>query len=130
MLRRLIVATCLISLLVLISFSPVWAAQLNANIDPLSSESIPQYKFLRTVFIEYTDGGEVADILRNQKSKIQFTADSETPGVRELITKMNQNLDSHRSNVLNLIPHLNNTNSWDHSWSFKQIGDWLAKLGY
>jgi len=90
----------LFSLLVLSSFSPVWAAQLNVNIHPQSSEAIPQYKFLRTVFIEYADGGEVADILRNQKSQIQFTADSETPGVRELITKMNQNLASIRSNVV------------------------------
>jgi len=36
------------------------------------------------------------------------------------------------SNVLDMIPHLNNGSGddFDHGWSFKQIGEWLAEKGY
>ena len=38
--------------------------------------------------------------------------------------------DGHYSDVLNIIPHLNNNGDRDHGWSFKQIGEWLETKGY
>ncbi|MFQ6025407.1 MAG: hypothetical protein ACE5JT_02695 [Nitrosopumilaceae archaeon] len=100
MLRRLIFATVLISLLLIGSFSQVLAAQLNANINPQTGVATTSYKFLRTVFIEYEGGGEVADVLRGQTITMKFSADSGTPGVSELIDKINTNLAGVQSNVV------------------------------
>ncbi len=64
-LKRAVFASSLIILLVVGTFSPVLGAQLNANLNPQSGVATVNYKFLRTVFIEYNDGGEIADLLRN-----------------------------------------------------------------
>ena len=96
--KDLIFSTVLIGLLLVGTISPIWAAQLDAKIGTRAESAQPTFKFLKTVFIEYPEGGQIADMLFDKstgKGKdvlINFEADKNTPGVSDLIDKINDNL--------------------------------------
>jgi hypothetical protein len=94
-----IFALSFLSILVIGTVSPAWAAQLNWDAKTFDSASIPSFKFQRTIFIEYPEGGEIADALRGKTNSIYFTADSSTPGVQAIIDKINEQLQSKQSTV-------------------------------
>ena len=85
--------TITVFLTVIIAFSgimPVFASsQLEVTIDPNSNTAVAKMTYQRSVAIEYPDGGNVADLLKGKTNKISFTADSSTPGMKELISKLN-----------------------------------------
>ena len=81
------------------SSSLVWAAQLDARINPNSPESKIEIKYQRTVFIEYPEGGNIADDLRGKTWEIKVIADFSDPGVQELVTKLNQKLTADGSSA-------------------------------
>ena len=88
-------------LLITSVFMPyAWAAQLDATI--LSNDNItePSFQFLRIVYIEYPQGGEMADLLQGQKQTMSFTADLQTPGIDNMINQINKNLASIPSNAV------------------------------
>ncbi len=89
---RVFFAAALVGLLVIGSVSPIWAAQLDAKIGTHAQTAQPTFKFLRTVFIEYPDGGQIADLLRGKDIAVSIDADSNTPGVSDLIAQLNSNL--------------------------------------
>ncbi len=82
----------LIGVLVISNVTPIWAAQLDSKIGTKAESAQPTFKFLRTIFIEYPEGGELADLLRGKDVVINFEADSTTPGVSDLISMINKNL--------------------------------------
>ena len=94
MLRHLIFSIGLIGLLVIGSISPIWGAQLDARISTRLTEAQPTFKFLKTVFIEYPDGGEISKLLNGQDILVSIEANKDTPGVSEFIEKINSNLHS------------------------------------
>ena len=97
--KRLIFSIGIIGLLVVGSISPIWAAQLDARISTHLSDAQPTFKFLKTVFIEYEDGGEISKLLNGKDILVSIEANKDTPGVSELIQKMNSNLQSIDSTV-------------------------------
>ena len=62
---------------------------MDVRIDPTMQTSVAEIKYQRTVFIEYENGGQVADMMRGQTWSKVFTADSTTPGVNELRDRVN-----------------------------------------
>lgn len=94
MLRHLIFSVGLIGLLLIGGISPIFAAQLDTRISTHLTEAQPTFKFLKTVFIEYTDGGEISKLLNGKDVLVDIKADKNTPGVSELIEKINTNLNS------------------------------------
>ena len=90
--RGSLLALSVLSILLVGSISPAFAAQLNWDAKTPETAEIPEFKFQRTAYIEYEEGGSIADALRGQQVTITFTADSSTPGVSELIDKLNDNL--------------------------------------
>lgn len=92
-------ALAFLSILVIGTVSPAWAAQLNWDAKTFESATQPSFKFQRTVFIEYPEGGEIADTLRGKTDNIYFTADSSTPGVQAIIDEINVQLQSKQSTV-------------------------------
>lgn len=90
--RHLIFSVGLIGLLVIGSISPIWGAQLDARLSTHLTEAQPTFKFLKTVFIEYPDGGEISELLNGQDILVSIEANKDTPGVSELIQNMNDNL--------------------------------------
>lgn len=78
----------------------VSAAQLDATI--LSEEDViePSFQFLRIIYIEYPDGGEISEILRGKSQSISFDADNTTEGMKELVSLLNQNIKTSPSNAI------------------------------
>ncbi|MGI0056217.1 MAG: hypothetical protein ACREAK_02450 [Nitrosarchaeum sp.] len=70
------------------------AAQLDAKI-PTGEDTInPSFQFLRVIYIEYPNGGDIATLLKGKTQTVSFSADSKTIGMDILIDKINQNLKS------------------------------------
>ncbi|HSB56300.1 MAG TPA: hypothetical protein VLD38_00620 [Nitrosopumilaceae archaeon] len=92
--RHLIFSVGLIGLLAIGSISPIWGAQLDTRLSTHLTEAQPTFKFLKTVFIEYSDGGEISKLLNGKDVLVNIEADNSTAGVSELIDKMNSNLRS------------------------------------
>jgi len=84
-------ALLLTGLLVVGTSSPAWAAQIDARINPNSSESFFDINYQKTIFIEYPNGGILFDELHDKEWTISGKADSSDPGVQKLITLLNNN---------------------------------------
>ena len=82
-------------LLILSGFMPyAQAVQLDAEI-PTGQDTInPSFQFLRVVYIEYPNGGEIAKLLQGKTQAVSFSADSKTIGMDNMINQINQNLRS------------------------------------
>ncbi len=79
--RTLFLAVLVAGLFVIGSSSSVWAAQVDARINPNSNESPFTYSYLKTIFIEYPNGGKLFDELHNKEWTVSGTADASNPGV-------------------------------------------------
>lgn len=90
--RHLIFSVGLIGFLVIGSISPIWGAQLDARLSTHLTEAQPTFKFLKTVFIEYSEGGEISELLNGQDILVSIEANKDTPGVAEIIQSINNNL--------------------------------------
>ena len=89
----------LIALILSGTLPSVWAAQLDSKITVDDDNISPSFSFLRIIYIEYPEGGEIAQLLLGKNQDITFTADSGTPGMKELVNKINKNLESLPSSV-------------------------------
>jgi len=76
------------------------AAQLDAVILSGEDTAEPSFQFLRVIYIEYPNGGEISESLRGKNQTVSFTANNDTPGVDELVIQLNQNLMSISSNTV------------------------------
>ena len=90
--RALVLAVLLVGIIVISASTPVWAAQLDARINPNVETSPFKISYLKTVFIEYADGGNLFDALRGNEWTIGSTADSSDPGVQKLIDELNKTI--------------------------------------
>ncbi len=97
--RGYLLAISLFAVLAFSVVSPAFAAQLNWDAKTPENAQTPKFIFQRTAFIDYPEGGSIADALRGQDVTIDATADSTTPGVDDLINKMNDNLRELKSSA-------------------------------
>ena len=93
--KYLVIALVILSGLVPSAF----AAQLDAAILSGQESTEPSFQFLRVIYIEYPNGGEIAESLRGQNQQISFTVDSQTSDVENLVSEINKNLKSTPSNA-------------------------------
>lgn len=90
--KSIVFSVGVIGLLLVGTISPIWAAQLDAKLSTHLESAQPTFKFLKTVFIEYPEGGELSKTLLGKDILVTIEADESTPGVSELINKINSNL--------------------------------------
>ena len=76
------------------------AAQLDGAILYKQEHTEPSFQFLRIIYIEYPDGGNIADALRGKNQVVSFEANSETPGMKGLVESLNRNLKDISSNAV------------------------------
>ncbi|QLH07845.1 hypothetical protein C5F50_01110 [Nitrosopumilus ureiphilus] len=76
------------------------AAQLDAAILSEKDFVEPSFQFLRVIYIEYPNDGEISESLRNTKQTLSFVADHSTPGTDELVKQINQNLKTISSSAV------------------------------
>ena len=90
--KTLVLTVLLAGLIVISASTPVWAAQLDARINPNDETSPFKISYLKTVFIEYADGGNLFEALRGNEWSVRGTADSSDPGVQKLIDELNKTI--------------------------------------
>jgi len=97
--RKIIVIIAFLAIFIAIgSISPVLASsQLEVTIDPNSDTAIAKMTYQRSVNIDYSDGGKLAETMYGKNSQIKFSADSSNPSVQSLISKINSYILSHNS---------------------------------
>lgn len=76
--------------------TPALAVQLDTLLAPAKNTAEAFYKIVDIVYIEYPNGGKVKSELENVNDQMSFTANKNTPGVQELIDKINQKLVKER----------------------------------
>ncbi len=76
---------------------PAFAVQLDTLLIPKRDKAEALYKSIEVIYIEYPNGGKLQSTLKNASDKIAFTANKDTPGVQELIEKINTNLIRQKS---------------------------------
>ena len=97
--RTVFLAVLIAGLFVIGSSSSVWAAQIDARINPNSNASPFSYNFQKTIFIEYPNGGKIFDELHEKEWSVTGSADASNPGVQKLIALLNQKIQSDGSHA-------------------------------
>jgi len=87
-----ILTVLLAGLIVVGTSAPAWGAQLDTTLNPNNSESPFKMSYLKTVFIEYPNGGVLFDTLSGNQWKTAGTADATNPGVQELMMALNDGI--------------------------------------
>ena len=90
--RAMILTVLLAGLIVVGTSTPVWAAQLDARINPNDDSSPFKMNYQKTIFIEYPNGGNLFDELKGKEWTVSGTADSSNSGVKDLMNKLNQEI--------------------------------------
>ena len=86
----LMLALFLTFLITVSSLTPAFASsQLEVTIDPDSNVALAKMTYQRSIVINYSDGGKLADTMNGKSGVISFTADKSTPGMQSLIIKLN-----------------------------------------
>jgi len=96
--KRTVTIIAFLSIFIAIGgISPVFASsQLEVTIDPNSDTAIAKMTYQRSINIDYSDGGNLAD-MNGLSKKISFSADSSNPSVQSLISKINSYMLSQNS---------------------------------
>ena len=80
------------------TITPVLASsQLVVTVDPNSDTAIASMKYQRAIFIDYSEGGELASDLREKNVFVSFSADSSNAGVKNLMGQLNSYILSKNS---------------------------------
>ena len=80
------------------TITPVLASsQLVVTVDPNSDTAIASMKYQRAIFIDYSEGGELASDLRGKNVFVSFSADSSNAGVKNLLGQLNSYILSKNS---------------------------------
>jgi len=99
-LGKVLISVILLSFILTIgAFSPVFGAQLDVRVNPSDDSAIAKIIYQKTAFIEYEEGGDIADLLRGKTTKIEFTADDSTPGISDLKNQLNNYISSRGSDT-------------------------------
>ena len=97
--RKIVVIIAFLSIFIAAGgISPVFASsQLEVTIDPDSDSAIAKMTYQRSINIDYSDGGKLAETMYGKTNQILFSADSSNPSVQSLISKINSYMTSEGS---------------------------------
>jgi len=97
--KRTITIIAFLSIFITIGgISPAFASsQLEVTIDPNSDTAIAKMTYQRSINIDYSDGGNLAETMYGKTNQITFSADSSNPSVQSLISKINSYMASQDS---------------------------------
>jgi len=89
--KRTVTIIAFLSIFITIGgISPVFASsQLEVTIDPNSDTAIAKMTYQRSINIDYSDGGNLAETMNGLNKEISFSVDSSNPNVQSLISKIN-----------------------------------------
>ena len=99
MLRSSILIVFFTGLLIISSSTSAFGAQLEARLVPDADSTKIKMTFQRSIFIDYQNGGDLANELNAKAWKVNVQADSSNPGVQDLINKLNQKIKNDGSSA-------------------------------
>ena len=92
MAKTVFLTILLAGLIIIGTSAPAWGAQLDITLNPNNAESPFKMSYLKTVFIEYPNGGDLFDALGGTQWKTAGTADATNPGVQKLMMELNDGI--------------------------------------
>ena len=92
MTKAILLTVLLAGLIVIGTSAPAFGAQLDVTLNPNNAESPFKMSYLKTVFIEYPNGGDLFDALGGSEWNVSGMADATNPGVQQLMMKLNQGI--------------------------------------
>ena len=92
MTKTVFLTILLAGLIIIGTSAPAWAAQLDTTLNPNNAESPFKMSYLKTIFVEYPNGGDLFDALSGTEWNVSGTADATNPGVQQLIAKLNNGI--------------------------------------
>lgn len=85
--------SALIAILVVSGVSSASAAQLSWDARTLDTAVVPKFTFQRTITIDYSDGGFIADELKGKNEHVRFSLDDTSEDVIVLVGTLNKKLE-------------------------------------
>ena len=98
--KLLIIALFVGAVIALGSIAPTFgSAQLEATLDDATGNALTKMTYQRTIWIDYSDGGNLENILAGKNVTVVFSVDSSAMGMKELVQKINASIASNDSNA-------------------------------
>ena len=80
------------------SIAPTFgSAQLETTLEDSSGNALTKMTYQRTIWIDYSEGGSLADTLAGKNVTVVFSADASAGGMQDLIQKLNASIISNNS---------------------------------
>ena len=98
--KLLIITLFVGAVIALGSIAPTFgSAQLEATLEDSTGNALTKMTYQRTIWIDYSDGGSLENILAGKNVTVVFSVDSSAIGMKELVQKINSNIASNDSNA-------------------------------
>ena len=98
--KLLIIALFVGAVIALGSIAPTFgSAQLEATLEDATGNALAKMTYQRTIWIDYSDGGNLENILAGKNVTVIFSVDSSAMGMKELIQKINSSIASNDSDA-------------------------------
>jgi len=98
--KLLIIALFVGAVIALGSIAPTFgSAQLEATLEDATGKALAKMTYQRTIWIDYSDGGSLENILAGKNVTVVFSVDSSAAGMKELIHKINSSIASNDSDA-------------------------------
>jgi hypothetical protein len=85
------------AMILMLSFLPVYAVDLNAEISSKGVQEKPVFRFVETAFVDYHNGGKLQSLLRHKNMTVSFQDNSSNHSIKDMINKINANLAQDKS---------------------------------
>ena len=98
--KLLIITLFVGAVIALGSIAPTFgSAQLEATLEDATGNALAKMTYQRTIWIDYSDGGNLENILAGKNVTVIFSVDSSAMGMKELIQKINSSIASNDSDA-------------------------------
>ena len=98
--KLLIITLFIGAVIALGSIAPTFgSAQLEATLEDATGMALAKMTYQRTLWIDYSDGGNLENILSGKNVTVIFSVDSSAMGMKELIQKINSSIASNDSDA-------------------------------
>src|SRR5438445_7869971 len=96
--RRFFIASVITGLLIFGTVSPIWATvDFSAYLPIAGTPVTPEYKFTKTVFIEYPNGGKIRDLLQDKNLTVSFTDNANNnTSIKDFMQQINSKIATER----------------------------------
>jgi len=99
--RRFLIASVITGLLIFGTVSPIWATVDFSAYLPIGGAPVnPKFKFTKTVFVEYPNGGKIRDLLQGKNLTVSFTDNANNnTSIKDFMQQINSQIAAERKSL-------------------------------